>query len=129
MIRGIGTDLAAVSRFDEMLKNPRFVDRIYTLREQDRMKHLCPERLREHAAGLFAAKEAVAKALGTGFAGFGFSDIEILPDQAGCPHVTLHGGALEKAKGGRVHVSVSHDGGMALAFAVLEEEDSHAAAD
>ena len=72
---------------------------------------------------MFAAKEAVAKALGTGFAGFGMADVEILADERGRPTVYLHGGAAKLADGARVHLSISHDGGMALAFAVLESKE------
>ena len=77
----------------------------------------------ETAAGLFAAKEAVSKALGTGFRGFGFQDIEVIPDAMGRPVCGLTGGALARlrAMGGlRVWVSISHSGGFAMAVAVVE---------
>jgi holo-[acyl-carrier protein] synthase len=76
----------------------------------------------EIAAGIFAAKEAVAKALGTGFDGFGPGDIEILPDAKGRPVCRLMGGALAATGGGRMHVSVTHEGGMAAATAIWEGE-------
>ena len=84
------------------------------------MEGLCPERQAERAAGMFAAKEAVAKALGTGFSGFGFADIEILADEKGQPFVRLRGGAAALAGDVNVHLSISHDGGLAQAFAVIE---------
>ena len=122
MILGIGTDLCPVERIERALKNPRFAPRICTPWELERLNALCPERQREHLAGLFASKEAVAKALGTGFSGFGFSDIEITPDDRGKPCVALRGGARALLDGQNfsVHLSVSHDGGMAAAFAVIE---------
>lgn len=120
MIQGVGTDLCEIARIGRALENERFLLRIYTPAEQARLKSLGPERRIECAAGLFAAKEAVSKALGTGFAGFGFSDIEILPDEKGCPRATLSGGAASILNGGTVHVSISHDGGMAMAFAIVE---------
>lgn len=124
MILGVGTDLASTGRIAKALENPRFLERIYTLKERTRLEGLCAERRAERAAGLFAAKEAVAKALGTGFRGFGFADVEILSDPAGRPTVALHGAAKTLAgKGARLHVSISHDGGMALAFAVIEIQD------
>ncbi len=122
MIYGVGTDLCRIERIASAIQNPRFLERIYTGRERERLNHMCEERKAEHAAGLFAAKEAVAKALGTGFTGFGYADIEILPDGMGCPCAYLHGGAA-LPKGRTVHLSISHDGGMALAFAVISQEE------
>ena len=120
MIYGVGTDLCQIDRIARAMENPRFAGRIYTAAERKRLENLCAERRAERAAGMFAAKEAVAKALGTGFAGFGFSDIEILSDEKGKPVVHLHGGAAKIAPGAAVHLSVSHDAGMAIAFAVIE---------
>ena len=79
----------------------------------------------EIAAGLFAAKEAVSKALGTGFDGFGPGDIEVLPDDAGRPVCALRENADVRARslsGGayRLHVSITHESGMAAAVAMIE---------
>lgn len=120
MIQGIGTDLCSIERIGRALENERFLRRIYTPAEQKRIEALGPERRIECAAGLFAAKEAVAKALGTGFSGFGFSDIEVMPDAGGRPTVHLAGGAAAIADGASIHLSISHDSGLALAFAVAE---------
>lgn len=122
MIQGVGTDLCAIDRIARALENPRFLQRVYTSAERERMKPLCAKRQAERAAGMFAAKEAVAKALGVGFSDFGFADVEILADAHGKPIVLLHGGALQRARGANVHLSISHDGGMAIAFAVLESK-------
>jgi len=122
MILGVGTDLCQIDRIARAMENPRFAQRVYTAAERARLENLCAERVSERAAGMFAAKEAVAKALGTGFTGFGFSDIEILSDEGGKPVAHLHNGAAVRADGARVHLSISHDGGMALAFAVLESQ-------
>lgn len=124
MILGVGTDLCAVDRIERALESPRFAERTLTPRERERLERLCPERRAEFAAGRFAAKEAVAKALGTGFSGFGFREIEVMPDALGRPTVCLSGGAQarlsELSDCARAHVSISHDGGLALAFAVIE---------
>jgi holo-[acyl-carrier protein] synthase len=77
----------------------------------------------ERVAGRFAAKEAVAKALGTGFLGFGPRDIEILPNPDGPPKVLFHRAAMERyLKIGATccHLSISHQEGYAVAFAILE---------
>jgi len=73
---------------------------------------------------MFAAKEAVAKALGTGFArGIMPEQIEIIHDEYGAPGTTLSGAAKETMRrlgGARVLLSLSHEEGMAIAFAVIE---------
>lgn len=120
MIQGVGTDLCRIDRMACAMENPRFLDRLYTPDERARLEGLCAERRAERVAGMFAAKEAVAKALGTGFVGFGFADVEILTDDSGRPVAHLHGGAKELAGNAVVHLSISHDGGMAIAFAVIE---------
>ena len=121
MILGVGTDIVQIARIQKAIENPRFFERVYTVREREIMRNFCPERLWEHAAGLFSAKEAVAKAFGTGFVGFGFSDIEILPDEMGRPVVHLHENACRK---GRIHVSIAHSSTDATAFAIWEEEEN-----
>lgn len=121
MILGIGTDLCEIARMQRAMENPRFVLRICTPAERERLESLCPERRAERLAGMFAAKEAVAKALGTGFVGFGFADIEILAEPSGRPTARLTGSALNTlSQPSRIHLSISHDGGLALAFAVIE---------
>lgn len=124
MIYGVGTDLCQIDRIARAMENPRFAERIYTAAERARLENLCTERKHERAAGMFAAKEAVAKALGTGFTGFGFADIEILADEKGKPVVHLHGGTANITPGAVVHLSISHDGGMAMAFAVIETKEA-----
>ena len=121
MILGIGTDVCQIERIAKAIANPRFLARVFTDSERARLDGLCPERVSERAAGIFAAKEAVAKALGTGFSGFGCADIEILADANGRPYAALHSGAAQLAGGAKVHLSISHDGGVAVAFAVLEK--------
>lgn len=114
----IGCDIISIERIEQKLSNPRFLKRVFTAREQTYIV-AAPQ----SAAGLWAAKEACAKALGTGFSGFSITDIEILHTKEKKPLAILHGGALERmqALGGQtMHISISHDGGFALAFAVLE---------
>ena len=126
MILGIGMDLCEIERMGRAIKKPRFVDRVFTPAEGERIRAASDVRRAEVAAGLFAAKEAVAKALGTGFSGFGTADVEITPDAAGRPTCALHRGALDRARalcGGdafRVWVSITHEKGMAGAVAVIE---------
>ena len=126
MILGLGIDLCEIVRMARAIEKPRFLERVYAPSERGRVLAAAPVRRAEIAAGLFAAKEAVAKALGTGIVGFGMADIEITPDTMGRPECALHGGALTRARamageaGFRVLVSITHEGGMAAATAILE---------
>ena len=120
---GIGVDLCAVSRMEKSIQRQHFVERVFLDGERAYLEKKEKSRA-QSAAAMFAAKEAVAKALGTGFRGFGMQDVEILADELGRPVAMLHNGAAARAGGGRVHISISHDGGMALAFAVWEEKEA-----
>ena len=118
MVKGIGCDLAEVARIGRALENPRFLEKVYTADERAYLESKPPET----AAGLWAAKEAVSKALGTGFTGFTMTDIEICHDRVGRPWVQLHGPAarlFSDLGGQQILVSISHDAGCAMAFAVL----------
>jgi holo-[acyl-carrier protein] synthase len=123
VIIGIGTDIIAISRIKKAIEaNEHFVDKIYTPQEIA----YCSSRAHkaESYAARFAAKEAVMKALGTGWDGIvNWVDIEVLPDEKGCPQVSLQGGAkqLSQNKGVKeVHVSLSHEKDYAVAYVVLE---------
>ena len=125
MIAGIGLDLCEIGRMKQAISRAHFVDRVFTPAEADRIRASSQLRAAEIAAGLFAAKEAVSKALGIGFAGCGPADIEITPDGRGCPRCTLRGKALERARAlcgddFATWVSVTHESGMAAAMAVIE---------
>ena len=115
----IGTDIVEIARIRRACRRERFKQRVFTLRElpaiQDKPGFYA------HLAGKFAAKEAVAKALGTGFRDFKWKDIEILNDEVGKPYAVLDGKALEtlKSKGyEKVLVTISHSDDYAIAFAV-----------
>lgn len=122
MIIGIGTDVIEIERIENAIqKTGTFLYKIYTEREQAYYKE--NHKRVETLAGLFAAKEAVSKALGTGFRGFSASDIEILPNDLGKPQVYLYGEAkiLAKSLGiCNIHVSISHCKAYATSFAVAE---------
>lgn len=123
MLIGVGLDLCRICRIEKAIEKEHFLERIYTPAEQARIRDASDIRRGEIAAGLFASKEAVAKALGTGFAGFGFSDIEIIPNAAGMPVCTLYGKALDifsQMNGERIFISITHESGMAAATAIIE---------
>ena len=122
-IIGIGTDLCAVSRMEKAIQKEHFYTRVFFEGERAYLDAKGKARA-QSAAAMFAAKEAVAKALGTGFArGVEPWVIEVTHGESGAPGVVLHGEALarlEEIGGGRVLLSLTHEGDMAMAFAVIE---------
>ncbi|MBU3159457.1 holo-ACP synthase [Clostridium frigoris] len=124
MILGVGTDIVEISRIKSaMERNNGFLEKIFTSTE---LEYLTSRNLRaEYVAGRFAAKEAVAKALGTGFRGFDFKDIEVDRTTFGKPIVILKGKAklIAKKEGQyNIHLSISHGQESAIAYAILEVE-------
>lgn len=121
MIAGIGTDIVEISRIDKAVKRTTsFIDKVFTCKEKEyfKRKNYRPEVL----AGNFAAKEAVSKALGTGFRGFGLLDIEVLRDSKGKPIVSLSDKIhkLLSIDNYNIHISISHSRDNAIAYAVME---------
>lgn len=119
MIKGIGCDIIEVSRIEHLLNQNRFLEKVYTPHEQKYIQ----SKTAHTAAGLWAAKEAVSKALGTGFNGFVMKDIEIINNRNGQPQVVLCNGAkatAEKLKIKQIYISISHEDKQAVAFAVAQ---------
>ena len=108
---------------ERALEKPGFASRVFTEQERTYLEGKGLGRT-QSAAAMFAAKEAVAKALGTGMSGgVSFSRIEVTHDALGAPGVRLYGAAQERLQalgGGRVLLSLTHEGDMAMAFAVIE---------
>jgi holo-[acyl-carrier protein] synthase len=125
MIIAIGIDLIDIARVrDSLVRSGRhFRDRVFTPKEIEYCEAR-PSSFQSYAAR-FAAKEAVMKALGTGwFQGVRWLDIEVLRDETGPPYLRLAGRALElfEAKGARKsHLSLAHSRGMAIAQVVFEQ--------
>jgi holo-[acyl-carrier protein] synthase len=119
----VGTDILKVQRIDDVVGRlgDRFVQRILTPVEQD--EYAASPQANRLLAKRFAAKEAVAKALGTGIGrGVSWQDIAIGHDDHGAPRVTLSGGALDvaTARGGcRIELSLADEAEYVVAFAVL----------
>jgi holo-[acyl-carrier protein] synthase len=124
MIYGIGTDIAATARFQRFLDqdNQALLDRIFTVAE------LSTCRSRKDSASClaarFAAKEAFLKALGIGLRdGITWHDMEVVNDALGKPELILSGQAEQQFRNRnlcRTLLSLSHDGGHAVAMVVLE---------
>jgi holo-[acyl-carrier protein] synthase len=113
---GIGIDVVDVSRFaDALERTPTLRERLFT--EQERERPLAS------LAARFAAKEALAKALGAP-TGMHWLDAEVVNEASGDPQFEIRGSVLARANdlGARtVHVSLSHDAGIASAMVVLED--------
>ena len=117
-IRGIGCDIVSVSRIARLISDERFLNMVYTAYEQQYIR----QKGAQTGAGLWAAKEAASKALGTGFAGFTARDIEIRHSADGAPQISLHNGAQAAAASigaERIHLSISHEREQAMAFVVI----------
>lgn len=115
----VGVDICEIARIKKIENKPAFLRKILTEEEKeawgDRLGR--PESL----AGIYAAKEAVMKVLGKGWGPVGFHDIEIFRRAEGGPEVSLSltaQGILEAMGLGEVRLSISHDGGLAVASAV-----------
>ena len=121
MVIGLGNDITECARIQQILEKhgPLFLDHFLTAREKEESAG----RL-SYYAGRWAAKEAIAKALGCGIgARCSFTDIEILNDESGKPLASLSGAAQRTAAElhvGRIHLSISHEKNYAAAVAVLE---------
>jgi len=118
VIFGIGTDIIEISRIAKAVKSPALLDKCFTQAEIQRC-NAGGVTASENFAGYFAAKEAVAKALGTGFSSFVPRDIEICHDNLGKPFVRL-AEHIPVPKGAIIHISISHGKEHATAMAVIE---------
>jgi len=115
MIVGVGIDVVDVARFERTLRRtPGLRDRLFTEREA--------ELPLGSLAGRFAAKEALAKALGAP-EGMAWRDAEVVNDEGGRPVLTISGSVAARAaqlRAAVTHLSISHDAGIASAVVVLE---------
>lgn len=125
MIYGVGVDIVEISRISKVIKeNSKF---LYKILNEEEIEYLKSRNIRdEYVAGRFAAKEAVAKCLGTGFNGFSFKDIIIYNTELGKPMVKLVNAAecIASQYGEyNIHLSISHSRKDAIAYAVWEVEN------
>jgi holo-[acyl-carrier protein] synthase len=115
VIIGIGIDVVDLARFSVTVeRTPHLADRLFTAAERGAAT--------ESLAAAFAAKEAVAKALGAP-GGLNWHDVEVRHNASGRPSLEVTGSVAAAASGlgvGRWHVSLSHDGGTAVAMVIAE---------
>ena len=114
MIDGIGIDVVDIDRFRASLeRTPGLLEKLFT--EAERSKSIAS------LAARFAAKEALAKALSVGH-GLQWHEAEVINLENGKPEFLFRGEIAELISGSRVHLSLSHDGGIASAIVVIEEK-------
>lgn len=123
MIIGIGTDLFEVERMKSRIeKQPSFIDGIFTTNEINYCNQF--KNKAQRFAARYAAKEALLKALGTGWRyGITFKDINIVNDDLGKPSIELSGIAkniADKLKVTSIHLSMSHTNSLANAYVILQ---------
>ena len=104
-------------------KRPRRGKRGGTANDLRHRLSLSPRKQPESAGANFAAKEAFLKACGTGIGGFALCEIQVLRKESGAPYYALTGQAAAWLEENRItaHLSLSHDGGLAQAFTILEQ--------
>lgn len=120
MIVGVGVDVVAIRRFAVSLgRTAGLRERLFTQRE---LAALGARPATHRLAARFAAKEAVAKALGAP-GSLAWHDCEVLAGDTGAPSIMTHGSVAEASRFRGVthwHVSLTHDGGVAVAYVVAE---------
>ena len=119
MIKGLGLDLCEIARMEKQAGNERFLNRYFNEGEISYIRTK-GKNAAQTMAGIYAAKEALSKALGTGIT-FDLKEISIYHDEAGMPAYSLSGKAEKLGEGDRFRLSITHDGGIAAAVCVRED--------
>lgn len=123
MIFGIGVDAVLVQRMEASMQKAHFRQRVFSKEEQALFSAHNTAHSAETAAACFAGKEAFLKATGIGLGGFALTDIAILRKKSGAPYYHFTGSAAAFCTKNKLtaHITLTHEGGLAIAFAVLEK--------
>ena len=113
----IGVDIVKIERIAQKIASETFLIGVFTKSEIEYYNQQGGKA--ETLAGLFAVKEAVSKALRTGFDGFKPIDVEVIHDDYGAPDVILHNKAKEFLSNRQIQISISHDGDYAVAMCII----------
>jgi holo-[acyl-carrier protein] synthase len=122
MIRGIGVDIIEIARIRRDIEalGPRFTEKMFT--EGEIAYCNAKANPHQHFAARFAAKEAVSKALATGWAGeFRWKDVEVTNDPSGRPRILLHGRLKADLGTASIHLTLSHSEAHVVAMALIED--------
>ena len=121
MIVGIGNDIIEIERIEKAISKEGFKNKVYTQRELENIRKRGNRT--ETYAGVFSAKEAISKAIGTGVREFSLTDLEILNDDLGKPYVVVSEklDKILKAKKEdyQIEISISHSRKYATAMAII----------
>jgi len=117
MILGIGTDIIEIERVKKAMESDSFIKRAFNTDEGK-----LALKKAESAAGIYAAKEAFVKAIGTGFRKIDVKDIEVVKDELGKPYFVFYNEAKRfvEDNSASVHLSITHNRESAVAFVVIE---------
>mgnify|MGYP003301254262 CR=1 FL=1 len=122
MIYGVGVDICSIEKIKRIQNKDSFLKKYFSDTEYKYIKEK-GKKEDQTIAGLFAAKEALVKVLGTGFENFELTAIEVLHDIYGKPYYNFMGWAKEAIESRlitHIFLSISHDEGIAVAYAVAE---------
>lgn len=123
MIIGIGNDIIEIERIEKAILKEGFKNKVYTERELENI--LKRGNRVETYAGIFSAKEAISKAIGTGVRNFALTDLEILNDELNKPYVIISERLdkilKSKSKNCKIEISISHSKLYATAVAIVFE--------
>ena len=123
MLQGIGVDIIEISRIAESIERygNTFLRKLFT---ENEIAYCNAKKLpAQHFAARFAAKEALSKAIATGWSGeFEWKNVEVKNDPSGKPDFLLHNKTAEALQGSRVLLSMSHSDTAVIAFVVIERE-------
>ena len=121
MIVGIGNDIIEIERIEKAISKESFKNKIYSQRELENIEKRGNRT--ETYAGIFSAKEAISKAIGTGVREFSLTDLEILNDDLGKPYVVvsekLDKILRNKKEDYQIEISISHSKKYATAIAII----------
>ena len=121
MIVGIGNDIIEIERIEKAILKEGFKNKVYTERELENIEKRGNRT--ETYAGIFSAKEAISKAIGTGVREFSLTDLEILNDDLGKPYVIvsekLDKIIKNKKEDYQIEISISHSKKYAIAMAII----------
>jgi holo-[acyl-carrier protein] synthase len=121
MVEGLGVDVVEIDRVKSVVDRwgDHFLRKIFT--DKEIAYSLSKRNSVQHLAARFAVKEAVAKALATGWqGGFRWKDIEVGNDASGKPTVALGGELGTRLAGANIHVSISHSDSVVVGVAIVE---------
>ncbi len=121
MIVGIGNDIIEIERIEKAISKEGFKNKVYTQKELENIEKR-GDRV-ETYAGIFSAKEAISKAIGTGVREFSLTDLEILNDDLGKPYVAvsekLDKIIKDKKENYQIEISISHSKKYAIAMVII----------